>query len=113
MRGKPGRHAPAFVLLELAKTKKYGMQILKGLNERMPNKCLDSAAVYRALASLEKDGCVLVKLDNDENGVSKKYYELTDKGREELALFYEDMQMRVENLTYFLRTYEGLGDSDD
>lgn len=113
MRGKPGRHAPAFVLLELAKSKKYGMQILKGLKEKMPSNCLDSAAVYRALSSLEKAGCVIVKLDNDENGVSKKYYEITEKGRDELALFYDDMQMRVKNLTYFLRTYEGLGDEND
>lgn len=113
MRGKPGRHAPAFVLLELAKSRKYGMQILKGLNERIPNNCLDSAAVYRALSSLEKAGCVVVKLDTDENDVSKKYYEITEKGRDELALFYDDIQMRVENLSYFLSTYEGLGESND
>ena len=113
MRGKSGRHAPAFVLLELAKSKKYGMQILNELNERIPNNCLDSAAVYRALSSLEKAQCVVVRADADENGVTKKYYEITEKGRVELTLFYEDIQMRVENLSYFLNTYKDLGDNND
>lgn len=113
MRGKPGRHAPAFVLLELSKSKKYGMQILKSLDDKLQNCCLDSAAIYRALSSLEKAGCVDIIHDKDENGLLKKYYQITEKGREELDLFYEDMQNRIKNMEYFISTYEGLGGKND
>lgn len=113
MRGKPGRHAPAFVLLELAESKKYGMQILKNLDDRLDNCCLDSAAIYRALSSLEKAECVEVVHDEDENGQMKKYYQITEKGRQELGLFYEDMQRRIKNIEYFMSTYESLGDKND
>lgn len=106
MKGKPGRHAPAFVLLELMKGPTYGLQILNNLKENMPMCCLDSAAIYRALNTLEKSECITSRWDTEDSGAAKKVYTITDKGREEMRLFYEDITMRIENLKYFIASYE-------
>ncbi len=107
MKGKPGRHVPAFVLLQLAKSPNYGLQILNDLKETLPVCHLDSAAVYRALNSLESSGCVL-SYDEPEpqNGVVKKYYKITPAGHDELKKMHDDILMRLANLKYFIKTYE-------
>lgn len=110
MKGKPGRHAPAFVLLELSKGPSYGLQILNNLKENMPSCCLDSAAVYRALNTLEKNECITSKWDTEDSGAAKKVYTITDKGKEEMRLFYEDITNRIENLRFFISSYEELGE---
>lgn len=108
MKGKPGRHAPAFVLLELYKGPSYGLQILNNLKDNMPMCCLDSAAVYRALNTLEKNECITSHWETEESGAPKKIYTITDKGREEMRLFYEDITRRIENLKYFMNSYEAM-----
>lgn len=108
MKGKPGRHAPAFVLLELSKGSNYGLQILNQLKENLPVCRLDSAAVYRALNSLESSGYVSSYTENTESGVAKRFYTITDEGYIALEQFKNDIQMRIKNLEYFLNTYEAM-----
>ncbi|MBF4694169.1 PadR family transcriptional regulator [Fusibacter ferrireducens] len=106
MKGKPGRHAPAFVLLELSKGPNYGLQILNQLKENLAVCKLDSAAIYRALNSLEASGYVRSYTEDTEHGVAKRFYAITDEGHNALRQFKEDIQMRIKNLEYFLSTYE-------
>lgn len=114
MKGKPGRHVPAFVLLILAKKPAYGLQILNQLKEEMPYCRLDSAAIYRALNQLEDSGAIQVfEQSNDEESsldlaLFKKYYSITDLGLEELKTFYCDIEKRHANLSYFISTYSHL-----
>ncbi|GAU77894.1 PadR family transcriptional regulator [Fusibacter sp. 3D3] len=109
MKGKPGRHAPAFVLLELSKGPNYGLQILHQLKENLPICKLDSAAVYRALSSLESSGFVTSYTEDIESGVAKRFYTITDEGFKALDQFCEDIQMRIKNMEYFLKTYHEVG----
>ena len=106
MKGKPGRHVPAFVLLTLSKGPAYGLQILKILKAEMPYCILDTAAIYRALNSLEETGFIVCQESIEESGVPKKMYSITPEGREELTSFYKDIKKRIDNLNYFIERYE-------
>ncbi len=106
MKGKPGRHAPAFVLLELSKGPNYGLQILKQLKKNLPVCRLDSAAVYRALNSLEASGYVVSYTEDTDSGVAKRFYTITNEGYKALEEFKDDIQTRIQNLEYFLNTYK-------
>jgi Predicted transcriptional regulators len=111
MKGKPGRHVPAFVLLIVAKKPTYGLQILNHLKEEMPFCQLDSAAIYRALNQLEISGAIQVceqSIENElslDSNITKKYYEITKNGEKELEIFKRDIEKRHANLTFFLNSY--------
>lgn len=105
---KYGRHAPAFVLLFLAREPLYGSNLLSKMQEQMPYNKLDSAAVYRALQELEKAGAVEPYWDTSEPGPAKKWYKITGAGFDKLAEYKADIEMRKKNLEFFLSTYEGL-----
>jgi DNA-binding PadR family transcriptional regulator len=109
MHGKPGRHVPAFVLLELYKGDAYGLQILNALENNLPHQVFDSAAIYRALSTLEQTGAVISRWDNDTTGASKKVYTLTEIGKEALRDCHNDMKMRLENMMVFMHTIESMG----
>lgn len=113
MKGKPGRHVPAFVLLTLSKGPAYGLQILKTLKSDMPYCILDSAAIYRSLNALEEMGFVVCQENLEESGVPKKVYSITPTGMEELSNFYGDIKKRIENLNYFMTTYEAVVEGKD
>lgn len=105
MKGKPGRHAPAFVLLELAHAPNYGLGILNQLKHQMPHCFFDTAAVYRALSMLENDGLVTSSIP-EANNQNRKLYEITEFGLEALKEYRKDIAMRHEILSYFLKTFD-------
>lgn len=109
MHGKPGRHVPAFVLLELYKGDAYGLQILNALEKNLPHPVFDSAAIYRALNTLEQSGAVTSRWDHDTSGASKKIYTITEIGKDALKSCHDDMKMRLENMMVFMNTIESLG----
>lgn len=72
----------------------------------MPANKLDSAILYRSLQDLEKAGALESYWDTNEPGPAKKWYRITPKGLEKLAEFKEDIEERIKNLEYFLKTYD-------
>lgn len=105
MRGKPGRHAPAFVLLALANGPSYGLGLLNHLKENMPYCPLDTAAVYRALTTLEANGFVT---STEEPNEIRKYYTITSEGYKELQRYQKDILIRLSNLNYFIKEFDKL-----
>jgi len=108
MKGKPGRHAPAFTLLILAQKPSYGFEILKALEENLAVNNIDSAAVYRSLKKMEEQELVKSSWDTSQSGAPKKVYTITVDGWQELKEHQEDIVNRYKNLKYFLETYEQL-----
>jgi len=113
MLGKPGRHAPAFVLLMIAEKPCYGLEIFNQLNERLPHNLLDTAAVYKALSKLEANNCIQFEWDTTASGSPKKIYTLTPLGRDALKQFYSDIAFRRQNLDFFMMTYQAIERRDD
>lgn len=96
------RHIPAFILLALAHEPGHGAAILARMQTLLPVRNVDSGAVYRTLATLERAGEIAGAWDTDSPGPAKKIYHLTPIGRERLAFWREDILYRVRLLTAFL-----------
>ena len=96
------RHAPAFILLFLARKADYGGSLLATMKHEMPHFLGDSAMTYRTLRALEGEGCIASQWDIPDIGQAKRIYALTPKGWERLDEYTKDIQMRLENFQFFL-----------
>ncbi len=105
------RHLPAFILLALAEGPIHGGAILSILTARMPLFRPDSAAIYRTLQQLEQDGEVSSAWDTSNSGPARKLYHLTAAGWKKLDDWRDDIEMRIANLQYFLKTYRTVKNS--
>ena len=73
------------VLRLLAEKSMYGYQIVKELQSRSEGYFdLEQGTLYPALHRLERDEMVESRWEVVEDGPSRKYYYITDKGRAEL-----------------------------
>ncbi len=105
-KGQKYRHTPAFILLLLAQSDSYGAALLGRLESELPAYKTDSAVIYRTLQDLEKAGSVESFWDHTQSGPPRKWYKITEIGRNQLIEFRDDIIMRQQNLSYFLRTFE-------
>ncbi|WP_027184061.1 helix-turn-helix transcriptional regulator [Desulfovibrio inopinatus] len=96
------RHLPAFLLLAVAHGPGHGAALLVRMQELLPVNAVDSGAVYRTLAELEKDGEIKGTWDTESRGPAKKIYHITEAGWEQLNFWREDITYRVRLLTRFL-----------
>lgn len=103
-----GRHTAAYLLLFLAQSPNYGGQLLKMCEENLYVNPIDSAILYRTLNSLEKSGSISAYWETVDQGKPRKWYKLTELGREQLAEFYEDILARQRNFAYFIDEYKQL-----
>lgn len=99
------RHLPAFVLLLLAETPMHGGALQSALNERLPSLKADSAAVYRTLKQLEKDGEVESSWLTADSGPAIRVYTVTPAGWDKLEYWRADVAERLENLNHFVAAY--------
>ena len=104
------RHIPAYILLFLAKQNLYGAALLNIMQKELPYFLIDGAVIYRTMQVLEKEGSVKSYWETDVSGPARKWYEITDIGKEKLAEFKKDIEMRKKNLEFFLEDYSKLFD---
>jgi PadR family transcriptional regulator, regulatory protein PadR len=102
------RFLPAFALLFLAASPMHGGALQSLLREKLPGIKADSAAVYRALAGLEKAGELRSEWEVRGAGPAIRVYELTAAGRKKLALWQEEIACRLANLQVFVETFARL-----
>lgn len=96
------RHAPAFILLFLARRSDYGGSLLASMKHEIPHFFGDSAMIYRTLRTLEDEGSIVSQWEIQDIGQPKRIYTLTGKGWERLSEYAKDIQMRLENFHFFL-----------
>ena len=81
----------------------YGYQLLEDIGKLpFPGPSPDSAAVYRMLRELEKDGLVRSEWSHGEAGPAKRIYEITPLGEERLAVWVEAIRERADLLNAFI-----------
>ena len=81
----------------------YGYQLSKELQKRsMGYFEFKEGTLYPALHRMERDGLVLGRWQVVEEGPSRKYYQLTEKGREELARSRKEWATFAERLLALL-----------
>lgn len=101
-----GRHLPAFLLLFLASEPMHGSMLQNKMESTVPYNKSDAPAIYRALAELEREGCVIAMWDMPSSGAAKKIYTITDCGIERLKILKKDIEERLINFQYFLNECE-------
>lgn len=67
------------VLSQLARGDKYGYELTERISEEMS---IASGTLYPILRRLKEDSYVTTYLVESESGPARKYYQLTQKGRE-------------------------------
>lgn len=105
-KGKKGRHAPAFILLILSMEPTHGLGILSKMDEIAPGHRLDTAVIYRVLKKLELENDIEAEWQDSDAGPKKKVYHITDKGKDTLKSFKDDIERSVKRLEAFLDIYE-------
>ncbi len=105
---RQSRHLPAFALLLLAENPMHGGALQSALNARLPALKADSAAVYRTLQQLEKDGELRSEWNTSGAGPAIKVYRLTPAGWRKLEFWLEDIKNRLDSLQHFVTAYAQL-----
>ncbi|WP_231626803.1 PadR family transcriptional regulator [Streptomyces apocyni] len=82
---------PLCLLGMLERGESYGYALLQQLSEAGLTSA-KAATLYPALNRLEEEGAVEIRWSAGEGGPGRKYYSLTDAGRERLTIEYRAWQ---------------------
>lgn len=78
-------HIDTIILAQLENDDSYGYEINKTVKARTNDTYeIKEATLYSAFKRLEDQGCIKSYWGSHEVGARRKYYQMTDKGREEL-----------------------------
>ena len=76
-------HTDTIVLSILRQGEKYGFEIYKTILERTNEEYeLKETTLYSSYKRLEKEGCITAYWGDETQGGRRKYYRITDKGRQ-------------------------------
>jgi PadR family transcriptional regulator PadR len=86
----------------------YGYEIVTKLTTRSNGALgVTDGTLYPVLYRLERAGFVAVRWETPERGVPRKYYRLTDAGREELARLRQEWNAFASAMAALLASREG------
>lgn len=81
------------ILLSLKNTDLYGYDIMKRMNSYFPE--VNESTFYAILRRLAADQLLTTYMGEVSNGPVRKYYQITDKGKEMMMHNLEDFQKLV------------------
>ncbi len=78
-------YTEAIILMQLAHGDSYGYQISKNVTALSGGQFeMKEATLYTAFRRLESAGCITSYWGNEQSGARRRYYTITEKGREQL-----------------------------
>jgi poly-beta-hydroxybutyrate-responsive repressor len=106
-----GRSSAPFVLLVLLEAgRSYGYEIRGRLEAFGFRRAVeDPGVLYRLLRQLEEEGSITSEWDTTGSGPARRYYQLTDRGRDRLAQYRESLQRQARRIEQFFELYDRLG----
>ena len=105
-----GRVARSFVLLILAQGPSYGYEIRQRLQDEFgyQKAAADPGALYRLLRELEAAGVIHSHWNVGGTGPARRYYDLTDFGREQLKLEADRLERQAKRIDRFFEIFREL-----
>jgi PadR family transcriptional regulator PadR len=111
--GKQERYIQPSILLGLLVKGSYGYELIQDIQKfGFIEGQAPPGMIYRHLRQLEQDGLVSSKWETEGAGPAKRVYNITQDGKELLAIWIAYMRKQTENLNAFIRYYERLGEAD-
>ena len=92
-----GRNLEPFLLFELSSAPSYGYNLVQRLKEYgFGPRTTQTSVVYRVLRSLEASGAIQSTWAERESGPSRRYYQLTEAGRDLLQRRLRQLRRSIE-----------------
>lgn len=106
---KRGRFLEACILSLLKEEETHGYNLLERLiHYEFVDKETNISIIYRALRAMEKDGLVISKWEESNQGPKKRLYEITSKGNRELTSLIEVLKHRRRSIDIIINSYKNL-----
>jgi DNA-binding PadR family transcriptional regulator len=100
-------HTETIVLGILRRRDMYGFEIYNTILERTAERYeLKETTLYSSYKRLERDGCIVSYWGDETQGARRKYYRITDKGREMYRQNKLDWKFTQEILNELLKEAE-------
>ncbi len=103
--GAVGRNLEAFLLLELLRLPSYGYDLIRRLADYGFKRATEPGVVYKVLRSLEEAGAIRSKWSPQESGPARRYYQITDNGRELLRRRTYHLKRQMDRIEQLLNDY--------
>jgi len=111
--GKRERYIQPSILLGLCLKSSYGYELIQNIQKfGFVEGQAPPGMIYRHLRQLEEDGWVSSEWKTEGTGPAKRMYQLTDEGREMLALWVDYMARQAEILRAFVEKYQRIREKE-
>ena len=91
-------HTDTIILTQLMRGDNYGYEINKNIQQRTNGEYgFKEATLYTAFKRLEQNGLITSYWGADGPGARRRYYAITDQGRQALRREYERLRRMVED----------------
>ena len=95
------------ILAIISEKEVYGYEMTEILAQHGLN-MVSEGSIYPILLKLQKQGDVTSEMRSSQEGPKRKYYQITEKGRERLYNFHNDWMLLSRGVNQLMRqTYKG------
>jgi PadR family transcriptional regulator, regulatory protein PadR len=104
--GKRDRYTQPSILMGLFLKPSYGYELIQNIQKfGFVEGQAPPGMIYRHLRQLEEDGLVSSEWETEGAGPAKRVYQLTDEGRQMLAIWIGYLEQQAQNLNALIRQY--------
>src|SRR4051812_46005984 len=108
-----GRTLEPFLLFELLREPSYGYDLIRRLDEYgFRRATAEPAVVYKMLRKLEDDHSIQSQWSTKESGPARRYYEITDYGRETLQHRLFQLRRYLDQVNLLIGEYQRMTGND-
>ena len=98
-------HTDTIILARLMGGDNYGYEINKSIQQRTSGKYeLKEATLYTAFRRLEQAGCISSYWGDETTGARRRYYSITDTGREAYGSLLDEWKIAKELIDRLIET---------
>ena len=101
-------HTDTIILARLMGGDNYGYEINKSIQQKTGGKYeLKEATLYTAFRRLEQAGCIVSYWGNERTGARRRYYSITDSGRDTYRALIADWKNAKNTIETLIQTNGG------
>ena len=98
-------HTETIILARLTRGDNYGYEINKSIQQKTDGQYeLKEATLYTAFRRLEQAGCITSYWGDEQTGARRRYYRITDTGREIFDVLIDEWKTAKELIDKLIKT---------